>query len=451
MRTLNFTEELDSEDKFRKDIKYSRQLPEMFMTDDSNAQTENVTYSILGELRDRYKENESVTFTFQELAELGGLFIKRKTGKIDLYSGKKLDNAMMLVSIALKNFAYYRVTETNEDGTPKSWDIIPLFSKVSIDGSRRLAHLTISTEEIDPYQVDAKGNIIDKPLRVYDLINSSDWRTVKHLQFNREIHYSFVSKYTKRIYRFLSEFRAFPKGTKMRIDDFDKKILKIWLPKNEALDPKSVYDYRDNRKKFLDRAMKEIRELKTPEGNQIVKNLDYIFYKTGKSISAIEFVFTPFKEDLAGSKHLVVNSRTSSPGKQSPFLEDAKSVLSYLNYLWSIDFKESESELLVHKVNAGSIQFDVEDSKLLQPIHRLLEQGVPIEELFQVAEMKAIEWKFMSPEMEVNLKPSVVFGSKYSEYRVFMELFKRNNLPWFINDLDQQAFEIPLDGPWNDN
>lgn len=51
-------------DNFRAEIKYSRQLPEMFMTDDINAQTENVTYSILGELRDRYKENEIATFTF---------------------------------------------------------------------------------------------------------------------------------------------------------------------------------------------------------------------------------------------------------------------------------------------------------------------------------------------------------------------------------------------------
>ena len=38
----------NQEENFRADIKYSRQLPEMFMTNDINAQTENVTYSLLG-------------------------------------------------------------------------------------------------------------------------------------------------------------------------------------------------------------------------------------------------------------------------------------------------------------------------------------------------------------------------------------------------------------------
>jgi len=66
------------DNNFRTDIKYSRRVPEMFMTDDISGQTENVVYSIFGELRDRYKENEAVSFSFQELTELGGLYIKRK-------------------------------------------------------------------------------------------------------------------------------------------------------------------------------------------------------------------------------------------------------------------------------------------------------------------------------------------------------------------------------------
>lgn len=441
-------QELNS-DNFRAEIKYSRQLPEMFMTDDINAQTENVTYSILGELRDRYKENEIATFTFQELAELGGLYIKRKTGKIDLYSGKKLDRSMMLVSLALQNFAYYRVTETNEDGTPKSWDIIPLFSKVSVDGTKRLVHLTISTQEIDPYQLDAKGNVIDKPLRVYDLINSADWRTVKHLQYSREIHYGFESKYTKRIYRFISEFRTFPKGARLRIDDLDKKILKIWRPREDALDPKTAYDFRDNRKKFLDRAIKELRELKTPEGKQIIKNLDYIFHKTGRSITSIEFVFSPFKDDLPNNNHIKINSQKLKPGTESPYLQEAKRVLEYFNYLSMLKFEEKTTGFLSHIPYIYNIQFDIDDPQILQPIHTLLENKVTVEELYQVAEMKAIEWKLDNPQMANNFRPSVVFGNKFSEYKAFIDVFREQNYSRFCKNIANEEFRIPLDGPWN--
>ena len=46
MQSYDLLDELDSEDKFRKDIKYSRQLPEMFSTEDINAASENITYEI---------------------------------------------------------------------------------------------------------------------------------------------------------------------------------------------------------------------------------------------------------------------------------------------------------------------------------------------------------------------------------------------------------------------
>lgn len=437
------------EENFRPDIKYSRQLPEMFMTNDINAQSENVIYSLLGELRDRYKEDEVATFTFQELAELGGLYIKRKSGKIDLFSGKKLDKAMALVSLGLKEFAYYRVTETNSDGTPKSWDMFPLFSRISVDGTKRLVHLTVSTMEISPFQIDSQGNKLDKPLRIYDLINSKDWRTVKHLQFSREIHYSFVSKYTKRIYRFLSEFRSFPRGTKMRIDDFDKKILKIWLPKEEAIDSKNAYDYRTNRKKFIDRAMEEIRSLKTSDGKQIIQNLDYIFYKTGKSINAIEFIFKPFKDDLSINNRLSTVIRTPSKGQKSKYYDDAKTVLNYLNYLHSIQFEYDIKKQIYKFVpkNGEGVHFDVEDKNLLRPILSLLEQGVSVDELMQVEEMKAFEWRD-NAEVLKNLKPSVLFGEKYAEYRAYLNYF-RNEYQVIFDKNKLNDFYIPMEGPWN--
>lgn len=448
MQSFNLIDELENEEKFRNDVKYSRQLPEMFSTEDINAASENITFAILGELRDRYNGKEPVTFSYQELAELGGLWVTRKNGTKNLYNGKRLQKIMYELNDALKNFSYYQVRETNEDGTPKSWKTINIFSIIDFDGTKKEVKLTLSDAVINPQQVDAQGNIIDKPLHVYDLINSKDWRTVKHLQYSRGINNSLPSKYSKRIYRFISEFRSFPKGTKMRIDDFDKKILKILKTEEEVFSKTAeVFDLRKNRKKYLETAVKEISELKTATGEQIVKNLDYIYHMSGRRIQSIEFTFTPFSADLTGNTSISLTKRTSS-GKNSPFIDDARIVLEYFNYLSKINFELDKNGVIKHQANYYEIQFDLNDTQLLQPIHKLLESGVTIDELLQVAEMKAIDWKLTSPQMINNFRPSVVFGNKFSEYRAFLMTFKAQNMDKLLYD-NSSDFYIPLDGPWN--
>lgn len=448
MQSFNLIDELENEEKFRNDVKYSRQLPEMFSTEDINAASENITFAILGELRDRYNGKEPVTFSYQELAELGGLWVTRKNGTKNLYNGKRLQKIMYELNDALKNFSYYQVRETNEDGTPKSWKTINIFSIIDFDGTKKEVKLTLSDAVINPQQVDAQGNIIDKPLHVYDLINSKDWRTVKHLQYSRGINNSLPSKYSKRIYRFISEFRSFPKGTKMRIDDFDKKILKILKTEEEVFSKTAeVFDLRKNRKKYLETAVKEISELKTATGEQIVKNLDYIYHMSGRRIQSIEFTFTPFSADLTGNTSISLTKRTSS-GKTSPFIDDARIVLEYFNYLSKINFELDKNGVIKHQANYYEIQFDLNDTQLLQPIHKLLESGVTIDELLQVSEMKAIDWKLNSPQMINNFRPSVVFGNKFSEYRAFLMTFKTQNMNKLLYD-NSSDFYIPLDGPWS--
>lgn len=448
MQSFNLIDELENEEKFRNDVKYSRQLPEMFSTEDINAASENITFAILGELRDRYNGKEPVTFSYQELAELGGLWVTRKNGTKNLYNGKRLQKIMYELNDALKNFSYYQVRETNEDGTPKSWKTINIFSIIDFDGTKKEVKLTLSDAVINPQQVDAQGNIIDKPLHVYDLINSKDWRTVKHLQYSRGINNSLPSKYSKRIYRFISEFRSFPKGTKMRIDDFDKKILKILKTEEEVFSKTAeVFDLRKNRKKYLETAVKEISELRTTTGEQIVKNLDYIYHMSGRRIQSIEFTFTPFSADLTGNTSISLTKRASS-GKASPFIDDARIVLDYFNYLSKTNFELDKNGIIKHQANYYEIQFDLNDTQLLQPIHKLLESGVTINELLQVSEMKAIDWKLNSPQMFNNFRPSVVFGNKFSEYRAFLTTFKAQNMDKLLYD-NSSDFYIPLDGPWN--
>ncbi|MDU0401781.1 hypothetical protein KF7HA_00081 [Lactococcus lactis] len=187
----------------------------------------------------------------------------------------------------------------------------------------------------------------------------------------------------------------------------------------DSFNTKEVFDLRKNRKKYLETAVKEISELTTPEGTQIVKNLDYIYHTSGRRIQSIEFTYTPFNADLSGSNHISMNSRTSSPGTASPFINEARMVLEYFNYLSKVNFNLDENGIIKHLPNYYDIQFELDDIQLLQPIHKLLESGVAIDELLQVAEMKAIDWKLDSNQMINNFRPSVVFEINFQNTEHF--------------------------------
>ena len=78
----------------------------------------------------------------------------------------------------------------------------------------------------------------------------------------------------------------------------------------------------------------------------------------------------------------------------------------------------------------------------------MLESGVAIDELLQVAEMKAIDWKLDSNQMINNFRPSVVFGNKFSEYRAFLTTYKAQNIHKLVFD-GSSDFYVPMNGPWD--
>lgn len=65
----------------------------------------------------------------------------------------------------------------------------------------------------------------------------------------------------------------------------------------------------------------------------------------------------------------------------------------------------------------------------------------------QVEAMKAFEWRD-NTEVLSNLKPSVLFGNRYSEYRAYLNYFKEQYQ--IICDIKKPELPpIPMDGPWN--
>lgn len=470
----------NSERLFKNTIKYSRKLPEMFSTDDVSAIAENMTYGILGELRDRYNDNKPVVFSYNELAELGDLWIYRKDKnneiKKELYNGNRLQNAMYELNDALINFSYYKVLELKDDGSPKSWVSTNIFNIIYFNGSEKKLTLTLNESEVLPEQKDVNGNVIQKALYVKDLLNSDDWSKVKHLQYNRKINNRLTSKYSKRLYRFLSEYRSFPVGTKMKIEIFDKKVLKIYRPKSETYGKQKPFDNRKNRAAFLKKAIKEISELKTEDGGQIVKNLDVIYHRVGNKNHSIELTFTPFKLDISSdlnkrrinkdNHHLIpAPEQIHTHSFPTPTLEhndeentkelseidiDAQNVIDYINYFWSITFNESLQGYLNHiSLPESVIQFP-HDKEILKLIKKRLKNGVPVETLMAVTEMKAIDWLYLNPTMMEFFKPSVIFGKNFPEYQAFIQAFLNKNDKYFVNDLNKDKdFYIPINGPWD--
>ncbi len=466
----------DAERIFKNTIKYSRKLPEMFSTGDVTAIAENMTYGILGELRDKCREDKPIVFTYNELAELGDLWLERKGRGKELYSGDRLQKALFELNESLRNFSYYKVLELKDDGSPKSWITINIFTEIYFNGSTKELTLTLADSKILPEQKDVNGNIIQKAIYVKDLLNSDDWSKVKHLQFNRKINNKLSSKYSKRLYRFLSEYRSFPVGTKMKIEIFDKKILKLYLPKSETFGNQKPFDTRNNRTTIIKKAIKEISELKTENGDQIVKNLDFKYYRVGNKNHSIEFTFTPFKLDISAD----INKRKFNKGNHNliPAPEqnhthsfptsslehndeektkelseidiDAHNVIDYINYFWSISFKESIQGYLNHLLLPESLIQFPHDKEILKLIKKHLKNGVTVETLMAVTEMKAIDWLYLNPTMMEFFKPSVIFGKNFSEYQTFIQAFLNKNEKYLVNDLNKDKdFYIPINGPWD--
>ena len=196
----------------------------------------------------------------------------------------------------------------------------------------------------------------------------------------------------------------------------------------------------------------------------------------GNKNHSIELTFTPFKLDISSdlnkrrinkdNHHLIpAPEQIHTHSFPTPTLEhndeentkelseidiDAQNVIDYINYFWSITFNESLQGYLNHiSLPESVIQFP-HDKEILKLIKKRLKNGVPVETLMAVTEMKAIDWLYLNPTMMEFFKPSVIFGKNFPEYQAFIQAFLNKNDKYFVNDLNKDKdFYIPINGPWD--
>ncbi|GFH41284.1 replication initiation protein [Pseudolactococcus insecticola] len=275
--------------KLQEVIKYERQMPAIFDFGDLTASEEKITYSILGELRDRFYTNEKAEtfsrFYFNEIALLAGNIQKRngiEYGNLDQKFKKSIDGFLDNLQAV-----YYLVPklDKNKEVIPNSYKRIPLFATLAKDSQEKFIEVKISEEIYQREVLDDFGNVLVPEKRVIDLFNSINWADTQYLEFGRKIHNSLKSKYSMRLYHLLAEFRS--TGWIIKPSKYiEEDILKLNTPAK-----------RKKRNAIIDNAVAELSELKNEKGDKIFEFINVTKVGTKKDYQ-YRFDFSKFTLDL---------------------------------------------------------------------------------------------------------------------------------------------------------
>lgn len=278
----------EQESKFRNKIQYSREFPALFDLGDLNKVEENITFSILGELTDRYSTGD-IEFTYSEIAHMAGLVSVDSNNNTFAQTGARFNKIIEALQNKLQTVSYKKLKSLDNAGEVDEYEVYPLFKKYKVSHREQKLTVVLSDEvyQEEFIEVDSDGNTIVHPeKRVYELFNQDNWSQIKYLKFGREIHNLLKSKYSKRLYRFLSEYRNYGSCYKLA-DEFENDIMKLNTP-----------SLKKNKRKKIGEAFEELKKLSDQEGNAIIPNLDMKVEKRGRSTYKYYFTFSRFSNDL---------------------------------------------------------------------------------------------------------------------------------------------------------
>ena len=278
--------------EFREIIKYDNKFTQMFQLGDLSPLQENMIYSIFGELRDIYDENEAAIFSYSSLAMLAGnTFYSSREQKIVPRTGKRFETTVEELEERMTKIVY-RHPEKVVDGKVVSYTSIPLFKTFRVDHENKLIKIHLSDAEYTEYDevTTEDGSKVKVAVKrtVKDLFNNPEWgKKAKYIQYGRDYHNLLKSKYSKRLFRHLADWRktGFVKDT---AHELEQEVL--------ILDSPSLLRSKGTK---LQQAMDEINTLLVDEhGLPVIQDLTVERIKKGKSITHYIFRFKPFDDDL---------------------------------------------------------------------------------------------------------------------------------------------------------
>ena len=165
--------------EFREIIKYDNKFTQMFQLGDLSPLQENMIYSIFGELRDIYDENEAAIFSYSSLAMLAGnTFYSSREQKIVPRTGKRFETTVEELEERMTKIVY-RHPEKVVDGKVVSYTTIPLFKTFRVDHENKLIKIHLSDAEYTEYEEVATedGSKVKVAVKrtVKDLFNNPEW------------------------------------------------------------------------------------------------------------------------------------------------------------------------------------------------------------------------------------------------------------------------------------
>ncbi|HFI0144874.1 TPA: hypothetical protein ACGOR8_001951 [Streptococcus suis] len=272
---------------YRAVVKYDRDFPRLFDLGDLEPQEENIIYSILGELVDRDKDGP-IVFSYSDIAYMAAvLHYDNRKNRYIARTGKDFDKTIEELQRKLKSVSYKVARKFALDGRVTKYDDFPLFTDhFSVDHERQEFTLRISSAVYQEEIFDESGNVIQERRSIKDLFNNENWSGTKYLRFGREFHNLLKSKYSKRLYRFLSEHRTYGKRI-IDANTFEKVIMKFTSP----------YSIK-NKLQLLNDAVKELSSFTNPDGRQWIRDLEYSVERKNRKIIKYSFTFRPFTDDL---------------------------------------------------------------------------------------------------------------------------------------------------------
>ena len=320
--------------KFRNKIQYSRDFPILFDLGDLTKIEENITFSILGELTDRYSL-DNIEFTYSEIARMAGLVSVDSAQREFAQTGERFNKIIESLQNKLQTVSYKKLKSINTNGEIDDYEVYPLFKKYRVSHREQKLTVVLSDEvyQEEFIEIDSEGNSIIHPeKRVYELFNQENWSQVKYLKFGREIHNLLKSKYSKRLYRFISEYRNYGSCYKLA-EEFEIDTMKLNTP---AL--------KRNKKQKIQDAFDELKNLKDQEGNAIIPNFEMKVERRGRSTYKYYFSFSKFSNDL---NEVIEQHNNSLVLKLSPLKkidedidkEDYQSILEVFQDVFGTDRK----------------------------------------------------------------------------------------------------------------
>lgn len=418
-------------------VRYDVQVPSLLDFGDLTSNEEKIVFAILGAIRDRTPDGY-YKFSYYDLANLAGITKINNSGVIIPRLGKYFERIIDKLVPKLMAVHLILPISYDEQGKPEYYKSYPLFERqFEVNHREKTLALYVNTAQFRDEIIDQEGNVEQTSKRIIDLFNKKNWGVKNdsdtfYINFGRDLHNLLNSKYSQRLYRFLSQYRNIGMAS-IASEDFETGVLELL-----------TVSKRNRKYEILKLAMSELSSLyyvdenkqEDNKGPYIIPDLKVNIEKKGKDTVGYRFSFTPFKVDLnkIATKE---NSKVKFDIKNQKFIRDKDEntdfvmVMSFFKKTFST--RESYNKDYDNKRNRNFIKECL----------KKMDKEVIIDALSKVGNDRSKTFGYVKTILEKRIEGKVIHVEDIEKHEEY--LFKKNtdSLIQFA-DLPTKYKKLPL-------